>query len=134
MAHVRSSMLAVIVIATATALAGCKIGIAVFDGGNVVSDSGSRDCFEGSTCTIEVKDTTFRERFTAVPRAGYMFKQWSEQSHMCKGSTNPVCSVSTQGLSGNDLAENIIASETVYYLIPEFAAGPPNITKPPSGL
>jgi hypothetical protein len=42
---------------------GCKVGVAVFEGGNVQSQSGARDCEEMYTCVFEVEDTNFTEMF-----------------------------------------------------------------------
>jgi len=100
---------------------GCRVGVAVFEGGNVLSQSGVRDCEEMYTCIFEVNDTNFTETFTAVPKEGYEFEKWkSGDSFLCGNSTKPICKVDNTGLAGNEDIEQIIDSDKLYYLIPEF--------------
>lgn len=113
---VKISMLAAVVL-----LAGCRIGAAVFEGGNVISASGSRHCFEGRTCEFEVNDTNFTETFTAQPRAGYEFVKWrAGEGFLCADSTNPSCNVSNVGAEGNAGIEAVVASDSMFYIVPEF--------------
>ena len=64
------------VLGIAVALSGCRIGTSVFEGGDVISASGERHCFEGGTCEYQVTDKNFTETFTAQPRTGYEFVRW----------------------------------------------------------
>lgn len=101
-------------------LAGCKIGAAAFQGGDVISSSGSRHCLEGKTCEFDIDDPYFTETFTATPRDGYTFTRWKGGSgFLCPDSTDPVCSYT---LVGDDIADAVVASNSgIVYLIPEFA-------------
>ena len=72
-------------------LSSCRVGTAVFQGGDVISLSGSRDCMEGRTCEVEVTDAHFSETCTAVPKPGYAFVKWrAGDGHLCANSTNPL--------------------------------------------
>jgi hypothetical protein len=123
---------------------GCRVGVAVFEGGNVLSQSGVRDCEEMYTCIFEVNDTNFTETFTAVPKEGYEFENWkSGDSFLCGDSTEPICEVDNTGLKGNEDMEQIIGSDKLFYLIPEFkfigidapspSPSPPPPPPPPPG-
>lgn len=102
-------------------LSSCRIGTAVFQGGDVLSLSGSRDCLEGRTCEFEVTDAQFSETFTAVPKPGYAFVKWrAGDGHLCANSTNPVCNVTNVGSEGIPEIEAVIASDEMFYLVPEF--------------
>jgi hypothetical protein len=102
-------------------VAGCKIGAAVFEGGDVISDSGTRHCFEGQTCEFQVNDTSFTETFTAQPRTGFEFTKWmAGDGFLCADSTNPSCTVSNVALAGNSTADVFIASDSMFYIMPEF--------------
>ncbi len=102
-------------------LSSCRVGTAVFQGGDVFSLSGSRDCLEGRTCEFEVTDAHFSETFTAVPKAGYAFVKWrAGDGHLCANSTNPVCNVTNVGSEGIPEIEAVIASDEMFYLVPEF--------------
>jgi len=117
-------------------LGGCKVGVAVFVGGNVTSLSGARDCEAMYTCVFEVTSTDFNETFTAVPAPGYRFSNWKSGSYfLCGDSTDPVCVVDNTGLAGNEVAADIIASDVIFYLLPEFeyVGAVPPIVLPPIG-
>lgn len=112
---------AILVLAAVFTLSSCRIGTAVFYGGDVLSASGTRDCMQGRTCEFEVNDTNFSETFTAVPRVGYAFVKWrAGDDQLCGNSTNPVCSVSNVGSEGIPAADAVIASDRMFYLVPEF--------------
>ncbi|MFT4613365.1 MAG: hypothetical protein ACI9NT_000503 [Bacteroidia bacterium] len=117
----KGTLVNMLIIATVISMTGCRIGAAVFEGGNVVSASGERHCFEGRTCEFEVTDTNFTETFTAQPRAGYEFVKWrAGEGSLCADSTNPTCIVSTVGAEGNAVIEAVIASDSLFYVVPEF--------------
>jgi len=100
-------------------LAGCRFGVSVFEGGDVLSASDERHCFEGGTCEFVVDDPFFTETFTAAPRWGYEFVGWhSGEAFLCGGSTDPVCTVT---LDGDALSHAIVNSGQMGYLMPEFA-------------
>lgn len=99
-------------------LAGCRIGASVFEGGDVISASGTRHCFEGGTCEFKIEDPNFSESFTAKPRTGFEFSKWkSGEGFLCGDSVDPTCTVS---LSGDEFSEAIIALDTMVYIMPEF--------------
>jgi hypothetical protein len=110
-----------LILASLVMLSSCRIGTAVFDGGDVISTSGTRDCLQGRTCEFQVSDTNFTETFTAVPQVGYSFVKWrAGENHICGDSTNPVCVVSNRGSEGIAAIEAVIASDEMFYLVPEF--------------
>lgn len=102
-------------------LTGCRIGASVFEGGDVISASGTRHCFEGSTCEFQVSDMNFTESFTAQPRGGYEFVKWrAGDGFFCGDSTNPTCTISAVGFEGNEIIEAIVESQKMIYIMPEF--------------
>jgi hypothetical protein len=99
-------------------VAGCRIGASVFEGGDVFSESGTRHCFEGSTCEFTVGDTLFMETFIAIPRTGFEFTKWKGgDGFLCADSTDPVCTIS---LPGGALGNAVVASDEMFYIMPEF--------------
>ncbi len=100
---------------------GCKLILINPEGGLMASTSGTRDCRAPTVCTFEITDATFDETWTAVPDPLWEFVRWSDGTDfVCAGSTNPVCSVSSVGTTGDPLAEAIIASDKSYYMMPIF--------------
>lgn len=99
-------------------LAGCRIGASVFEGGDILSASGTRHCFEGGTCEFRIEDPDFSESFTARPRTGFEFSKWkSGEGFLCGDSVDPTCTVA---LPGGEAAEAIIALDKMFYIMPEF--------------
>lgn len=112
-------MVAMFVIAIS--LGGCRLVVLMYEGGDVDSASGARDCSSGSICNFAVLDTNFYEEFTAKPTPGWEFVKWREgNSYQCAGSTNPLCVVSNRGTAGVEIAESVVASNQMFYLSPEF--------------
>jgi len=110
-----------VLVSTVLLLQSCRIGTATFDGGDVISASGTRDCTQGRTCEFQVNDTNFSETFTAQPRPGYEFVKWrAGEGHLCGDSTNPICFVSNVAGEGDPNVEALVESDTMFYLIPEF--------------
>jgi len=102
----------------AVLLAGCRVGVSVFEGGDVLSASGERNCFEGNNCEFTVDSALFAETFTAQPRHGFVFTRWRDGAgFLCGNSTNPSCTVS---LVGKPNAGLIVASDEMGILVPEF--------------
>jgi len=115
----RSGLGRLSIFAFALLASGCRLGASVFEGGDLISASTERHCFEGGTCEFAVTDPLFSETFTAVPRYGYEFVQWrSGEGFLCGGSTDPECTVA---LEGDTLAHAIVNSGQMGYLMPEFA-------------
>lgn len=69
-------------------LAGCQLVVSPGEQGVVTSESGSADC-STSSCAFDV-DVGFSEQFTAVPKAGYVFKRWEGWTGC---GEDPVCTV-----------------------------------------
>jgi len=133
---IKTALKTLALISVVSLVTGCRVGVAVFEGGNVLSQSGVRDCEEMYTCIFEVNDTNFTETFTAVPKEGYEFEKWkSGDSFLCGDSAEPICEVDNTGLTGNEDIEQIIDSDKLYYLIPEFKFigidAPPQPQPPP---
>jgi hypothetical protein len=123
------------VVGAVALVTGCKVGVAVFEGGNVQSHSGVRNCEEMYTCIFEVQDMNFTETFIAIPKEGYEFKNWkSGNLFLCANSTEPICEVDNTLLKGNEDAENFVASDEMFYLIPVFkfigVDQPPSVPPP----
>lgn len=107
------------VVVLALMATGCRLGVSVFEGGDVLSASTERHCFEGGTCEFTVDDPFFTETFTAKPRYGYEFVKWrSGDLFLCGNSTDPECTVT---LEGDTLSRAIVSSGHMGYLMPEFA-------------
>lgn len=126
----------ILVLAIAIALlAGCRVGVSVFDGGDVLSASNERNCFEGRNCEFTVDSILFDETFTAQPRNGFEFTRWRDgPGFLCGNSTNPSCKIS---LVGRANAAAIIASDEMGYLVPEFTCTgncPPRLNASERGL
>ncbi|MEH6610047.1 MAG: c-type cytochrome [Halioglobus sp.] len=110
-------------------LSSCKLALVVIEGGEIQSESGSFGCLAGSNCVVEIENTSFREVFIAVPAPGFEFVKWvAGPSFQCGGSTDPRCVVDNHPLAGNAFAELIVASDTFFYILPEFK---PTSTPPP---
>jgi hypothetical protein len=116
---------AIVVTAIIGLVTGCKIAVMVPEGGSVKSSTGY--CFNlysqnaGFACINRVTDTNYSESFTAIPRDGWKFVQWSGGPHfLCPELTNPTCTVTNVGLAGNAAAEAVIASDKTYYVMPIF--------------
>ena len=105
------------------AFTGCKLQIDVPAGGKVISESGSYECDSGRACTIDVYDVSFDETFVAVPDQGYSFAGWKKREKgLCGGKDQP-CHLPTTGFLAYDLLMEILESDTVFYLTPEFGRG-----------
>ena len=101
---------------------GCKIEVIVPSGGDVKSDSGTRDCIGGSLCEHNVTDLTFNETFTAVARPGYVFTKWNKgHGFLCGDSVDPVCNISLLGVPEGDAGVSaLLASGHIFYVMPHF--------------
>ena len=110
---------------TVIALAGCKVEITVPAGGVVVTQSGSFRCEAGQRCTVDVYDTFFDETFEAVPASGYSFSRWVIKNRGLCGGNNTPCRLRTQSFAGFPALMNILESDAVFYLEPEFTASAP---------
>jgi len=101
-------------------LSGCKLAVINVEGGEVQS-TGSGTCVAGTVCLIDVADTNFSETFTAVPDEGWYFHKWNQGGRFfCGNSFNPECSLSFEGLQGEENVESLVASSEVFYLMPVF--------------
>jgi hypothetical protein len=104
-------------------LAGCNLEVIVTKGGDVVSDSGTRNCSGGRVCEFEINDTDFAEGFTAQARDGYVFTKWaSGEGFLCADSVNPTCVLNNTGAAGNSGLEGYIESDGMLYIMPTFEA------------
>ena len=101
-----------------TLVIGCKVVIIVPEGGKVVSENGV-ECLAGSTCILDVTDTSFDDRFEAVPDDGYVFESWKQaNSHFC-GNSALVCYLTTTTFGGTRL-EPLLSKDQNFYLVPVF--------------
>ncbi len=118
-----SRLLKILTILAITALvAGCKLAVMVPSGGDVTSESGTRNCAGGSLCEFNITDSTFYEVFTAVARPGYVFSKWSAggPAFFCGDSTNPNCEITNEGTAGDANIQAIIATGKFFYVMPIF--------------
>ena len=103
-----------------TAISGCKLAVIVAEGGEVQSLS-SGVCAAGRVCVHQISDTSYSERFTAAPDAGWEFVKWSTGGgFFCEGSTDPICELSLSGTEGVAAIEQIVASSKTFYIMPIF--------------
>jgi hypothetical protein len=109
------------------AIAGCKLALMVPSGGDVKSESGSRDCAGGTICEYDISDYTFKETFTAVARPGYRFTRWNEgMNFLCGDSVNSACEPDNTGLAQPgwgrllEVFEAILPSGNFLYIMPIF--------------
>ena len=104
-------------------MTGCKLVVAVGEGGSVQSGSGGNDCSGNSLCEIDINDATFSDTFIAVPAAGFVFSSWEEGSgFLCGNTTSATCSVDNTALAGNATAEAVIATDRAFAIRPIFEA------------
>ena len=102
-------------------MTGCKLVVAVGEGGSVQSGSGVNDCSGNSLCEIDINDATFSDTFIAVPAAGFVFSSWEEGSgFLCGNTTSATCSVDNTALAGNASAEAVIATDRAFAIRPIF--------------
>jgi hypothetical protein len=100
-------------------LPGCKVEIAVPEGGRVETRSGALSCESGNTCLIDVVDVFFDETFVALPKDGYTFIQWQNRYRgFCGGRDDP-CNLTTTAFPDTPL-EQFLESEEVFFLEPVF--------------
>jgi hypothetical protein len=102
-------------------LAGCKLALVVTSGGDLDSASNTRDCSSESVCEFNITSDDFSETFTAIPRAGYVFKQWAGgPGFLCGDSTDPNCTVSNVGLGAFNGVMALITGDRIDHLMPLF--------------
>ena len=102
-------------------LAGCKFALIVTSGGDVESASATRNCPSGSVCEFNITSDDFDETFTAIPRAGYAFKQWAAgPGFVCGDSTDPTCNVSNVGLGAFHGVMALITGDHINHAMPLF--------------
>lgn len=117
----KALLAALLILSACSSLSSCRVGVAVFKGGDVISDSGTRDCAEGRTCEFQVNDTDFVEVFTAQAKPGYEFVKWRQgDGYLCGDSTLPTCTVTNVAGAGNTAVEAVVASDEMFYVVPEF--------------
>ncbi|MDX2476543.1 MAG: hypothetical protein QNL05_04185 [Gammaproteobacteria bacterium] len=105
-------------------LAGCKLQITVPTGGSVTSSSGSNDCAEGKTCTIDVSDLFFDDTFTAKAKSGYEFVNWKKKQRSFCGAGAArftPCRLFTSLWEGKPEFEKFLDQDDVFFLEPVFA-------------
>lgn len=76
-----------LLIASAIALAGCQAQIDIDGQGDVISQSGARNCYASSDECRGTISGAFNEVFTAVPHEGWQFAGWD----YCQYQTGSVC-------------------------------------------
>lgn len=102
-------------------LAGCKLAVIVTSGGDIISASSTRDCASETICEFTTLSDDFAETFTAIPREGYVFKQWAAgPGFMCGDSTDPHCNVTNVGLSAFNGVMDVITSGQILHAMPLF--------------
>ncbi len=101
-------------------LTGCRILVAVPEGGFVTSNPGNLTCEAGSDCSIEVEGFDFAETFTAVPDPGYLFSGWQRGYRgLCGGSLGS-CVLDASFAVGHPALSALIESDEEFYLTAQF--------------
>ncbi len=121
-----STLLKCLLFSSLITFGGCRLAVVVVEGGEVQS-VGSGTCLAGKNCVIEITGANFSETFTAVPHSegAYVFEKWNTGgSFLCAGSIDPVCVVDNTLLAGNANAEQVIASDKTFYIMPVFTTTP----------
>jgi hypothetical protein len=104
--------------ATVSLVAACRLEVMVSDGGIVISESGGRDCTGASYCINDIDDPYFNDTFTAIANPGYEFVRWQAgEGFLCGDDADVTCSIS---ISGGPFAEAIVASGVSLYIMPVF--------------
>lgn len=106
-------------------LAGCKLVIQVPVGGHVTTASGAYSCGAGETCEISIDDVNFAEHFSGVADAGYVFLGWKAVTRGLCGDYYSSCYVSPLRFGDFPAVHELVASDEVFYLVPEFVQGTP---------
>jgi VCBS repeat protein/hemolysin type calcium-binding protein len=101
-------------------LLGCKIEITVPEGGRVVSESGTYECFAGQVCAVDVVDIYFNEKFEAIPDDGWVFRKWKSRPGYFCGGLKDTCDLSTILFKGNDVLISVLQLDIVLFLEPSF--------------
>ena len=110
----------VMVLAAVMTVVGCKVEIAVPEGGAVKTEFGTYRVEAMEADSIEVNDTSFHETFVAEPAEGYLFAGWKKQERgLCGGSLAP-CELYTSWMAGDDSLMAILESDESFYLTPSF--------------
>ena len=108
-----------------TLVSACKVAVIVVEGGEVQSVQ-SGTCLSGSVCLHEINAADFNETFTAVADQDWIFDGWvSGDGFLCSHLAVASCNLSNVGLAGNPTAEAVIASDTVFYVMPRFKRAAP---------
>ena len=115
------------------ALSGCKVKIAVPEGGSVESSTGLYGCAEQETCTIDVDHVYLSETFRAVAKPGYKFREWERgDGSFCGGQKNPRCNLATVGFDDYPSLNELLGSDSVFTLTPVFVYEQTSKIPPPS--
>ena len=122
MAGVERMLSRVLLISAVAMIGGCRIEIAVPEGGKVVGDSGSYECFAGTVCSIDVDDFSFDETFSAVATGSdYQFSHWRKRpGGLCGGQAEP-CTIDASRAADHPNLTDILYSDRSFYLEPVFA-------------
>jgi hypothetical protein len=102
---------------------GCKLEIAVPDGGKVISKSGNYECLSGEKCSIDIYDYFFKEEFVARPTTeGYLFSHWRKKTRaFCGNETKNLCTIDSSHSALHPNLTQILYSDETFYLEPVFA-------------
>ncbi|MEM1111613.1 MAG: hypothetical protein AAGI11_06875 [Pseudomonadota bacterium] len=101
-------------------LAACRIEIRVPEGGRVQNLEGSISCGPGETCELDISGF-FDEAFIAVPEPGFVFTAWKPRNRSLCAGRSARCYLSTVGFDDNPLVQALLASDDVFFLVPEFS-------------
>lgn len=106
-------------------LTACKVAVIVVEGGEVQSTA-SGTCSAGVVCVHQVNDANFTETFTAVAAPGWYFDKWSTGvDFICGQEPSSACLLSNVGTGGNAVAQDVIASDKTFMVMPRFLPAAP---------
>ena len=101
-------------------LVGCRIDIAVPEGGIVVTESRALMCAQSTQCSMEVHDTAFNETFVAIPDTGFLFSGWVKQHLALCGGSLDSCQLDASLAADSPTFTALIDSDAVVYLQAQF--------------
>ena len=122
MAKIERVLSRVVLVLAVTIAGGCRIEIAVPEGGKVLSESGNHECLSGNICNIDVDDFSFSQTFNATPDGpDYLFSHWRKRPRgLCGGQAQP-CAIDASRAADHPNLIDILYSDQVFYLEPVFS-------------
>ena len=102
------------------AASACRVQVVAPEKAAVITRDGSFICLVGQRCELQVDNFDVDVTLYAYPMPGYEFVKWSDADrHLCGGSTELGCNISTTSLDpDNPLVQDAMSSDSVVYVEP----------------